>query len=408
MHIISRRARGKDTMNLSAQQKKRGPGLSLFIMAAMLICGMRPSPLFTANNRDIPEQPAVTEFTVRFNGDSLKGFCLVLDFRTGDERASDLENRKIAGDLIVFIHGHSQRADDGYPLTSKLAAMSKSGIVIIPICDTPFGKDSSWRGDRGKEVILMEIVRHQLAQMNIAVKNHIAITDMPVTINGQAVKNPPQDSIQAELAMVGWSHGALLSRRLAHAYPGCVTTLVQMAPAGFTRWGGEYCTGPACLNANFGYESACISLGVFRGEFTHIADSGCGMARGLLGDAGRSCSSCISGNFSFFKLFRTHKDVMDCSLYADDTLFPLPGIKNITVIFAASDRLFKYDDHAGIKDPAEVTIGESERFFEKYYPSSVKAGAKCTLTVLPGNHIGPIVHSDRYAETALLSIDQRR
>ncbi|NLV68742.1 MAG: hypothetical protein GXY14_13815 [Spirochaetes bacterium] len=395
-------------MNIPAQQKGRRPGLSLFILLAMLICGMNPSPLLTANNRDIPEQPAVTEFTIGFNGDSLRGFCLVLDFRTGDEKASDLENRKTAGDVIVFIHGHSQRADDGYPLTSKLAAMSKSGIVIIPVCDTPFGKESSWRGDRGKEVILMEMVRHQLAQMNIAVKNHIAITDMPVSINGQAVKNPAQDSIQAELAMAGWSHGALLSRRLAHAYPGCVTSLVQMAPAGFAYWGGEYCTGPACLTTSFGCESACIGLGVFRGEFAHITDAGCGMAKGLFGDTGRSCSSCISGNFSVFKLFRSYRDVSDCSLYADDTFFPLPGIKNITVIFAAGDTLFEYDDHGGIKDPAEVTPGEGERFFEKYYPSSVKGGAKCTLAVLPGSHIGPIVHSERFAETALSSIGQRR
>lgn len=378
------------------------------MLISIVIITMQSSPAVSVTPRVIPDMPVTDEFKIQFNGDSVKGFCLVLDFRTPEEKETDLKNKTLSGDVILFLHGHAQRADDGYVLTSKIAAWSKSGIVIIPVCDTPFGKKSEWRGDRGKDVILMEIARYELAKMQISVKNYKAVTDMPVTINNQPVVEPAAGSIQAELSVAGWSHGALLARRVAFAYPGSVNNLVQMAPAGYTYWGGEYCTGPTCLATSFGCESACIGLGVFRGEFTHINDAGWGVTKGLFGDTGRSCSSCIDGNLSFFKLFRGFKDTKECSLYADDSFFPLPGIRNITVIFARDDSLFEYDDHGGIKDPLNVTREESEKFFEKFYPASVKAGANCTLATLPGNHIGPIVNSDAYADMTLSTIGQKR
>ncbi|HPS56616.1 MAG TPA: hypothetical protein PK514_00795 [Spirochaetota bacterium] len=397
------------TFILKKYGKKSGilnciPGL----LIAMVIIIMHPAPAVSEIQRIIPSLPETEDLNIEFNGDSLKGFCLVLDFRTPEEKKSDIERQSLSGEVILFIHGHLQRADDGYPLTSKLAARSKSGIVIIPVCDTPFGKKSEWRGDRGKDVILMEITRYVLSKMQISVKNYKPVTDMPVRINEQVVGEPGSTSIQAELAVIGWSHGALISRRIAYAYPGSVKSLVQLAPAGFSDWGGEYCTGPACLLSNFNVESACIGLGIFRGELPYISDAGWGITKGLFGDTGRSCSSCISGNFSFFKMFRSYKDLKDCSFYADDSDLPLPGIKYITVVFAVDDTLFEYDDQGGIKDPVNVTREENEHFFEKFYPASVKSGAICTLAALPGNHIGPMVNSDAFAETALSTIGQKR
>lgn len=395
-------------MKISALNGFRMLNLQICLMISILIITMHGSSAFSETQRDVPDQPRVEDFRIEFNGDSLKGFCLVLDFRTPEEKAADLERKSPAGDIILFLHGHAQRPGDGYELTSKLAARSKSGIVIIPVCDTPFGKKSEWRGDRGKDVILMEIARYVLAGMQISVKNFRPVTDMIVKINGQAAGELPPGIIQSELAAAGWSHGALLSRRLAHAYPDSINSLVQLAPAGFTDWGGEYCTGPACLLTGFNIESACISLGIFRGELPYIASASWGITRGLFGDTGRSCTSCISGNFSCLKPFRGYKDLKDCSYYADDSDLPLPGIRYITVIFGADDSLFEHDDHGGIKDPSNVTREETERFFEKFYPSAVKAGAKCTLAALPGNHLGPIINSDRFAEMALASIDQKK
>lgn len=389
--------------------KKSGMlNVQMVLILLVSILTMNGSPAVSAVQRDIPSCPDIEELKIEFNGDSLRGFCLVLDFRTPGEKNSDLANKTTAGDVILFLHGHAQRVDDGYSLTSRLAAMSKSGIVIIPVCDTPFGEKSEWRGDRGKDVILMEIARYALAKMQISIKNFKALTDMPVTIDDTINSAADPGLIQSELAVIGWSHGALLSRRVAYAYPGSVNSLVQLAPAGFSDWGGECCTGPACLTSSFGVECACISLGIFRGEFYSINDAGWGVAKGLIGDTARSCTSCVSGNFSCLKPFRSYRDIQGCSLYADDSMMPLTGIKNITVIFAADDTLFEYDDHGGIKDPANVTRAETESFFEKFYPASVKAGAKCTLMALPGNHIGPLVNSDLYAETALSSIGQKR
>jgi len=365
-------------------------------------------PVYSQQQRPIPHQPEAVSFNIEFNGDSLKGFCLVLDFRSSEEIKSDVAGKATSGDVIIFISGHAQRVDDGYSLTSKLAERSKSGIVIIPVCDTPFGKKNEWRGDRGKDVILMEITRYMLAKMGISIKKYKPVTEMQVMINKHTIGEPSPDSIQTELTVIGWSHGALLARRLAHSYPDSVNSLVQAAPAGFVNWGGEYCIGPSCLTSSFLVEGSCVSMGIFRGEWQYISDISWGITKGLSGDTVRSCSSCISGNFSFLKPFRSYKDTIDCTLSADDKSFPLPEIKNITVIFAIDDTLFEYDDHGGIKNPAAITPDESKLFFEKFYPASVKSGARLTLAALPGNHLGPLVYSEEFADAALTTIGQRR
>lgn len=379
---------------------------SIFILMILAAACVISFSAYSAEQRSIPPLPEVTDFKVEFNGDSLKGYYLLLDFRTRDEKERDLKTKSLAGDVILFTHGHAQRADDSYALTSKLAAWSKSGIVIIPICDTPFGLQKEWRGDRGKTVILMEIARHALAGSGIAVKNYRPLTDIKVTINKKETNVPAPDAIQAKLSLIGWSHGSILARSLANAYPDSADSLVQMAPAGFVDWGSEYITGTACLMSNFAFESSCIGLGIFRGEGAEIFDSGWGLTKGLTGDAFRSCPSCISGNFSCLKPFRNLKDAKDCTLLADDRNLPVPGLKNITVLYGSDDSLFQYDDHAGIKDPEKVTPEEKNLFFERFYPSAVRSGAKCTLKVLPGNHIGPVVNSGKFAEAALSGIGE--
>ena len=36
---------------------------------------------------------------------------------------------------------------------SALAGLGRSGVVVVPVCDTPFGTDPAWRGDDGKTVV---------------------------------------------------------------------------------------------------------------------------------------------------------------------------------------------------------------------------------------------------------------
>jgi hypothetical protein len=65
--------------------------------------------------------------------------------------------------------------------------MSRSGIVIVPVCDTPYGKDKDWRGDRGKDVVLMAIVRHVLQKEGIVIDGYKPLTDMTVAIEGEEI-----------------------------------------------------------------------------------------------------------------------------------------------------------------------------------------------------------------------------
>lgn len=356
--------------------------------------------------RSLDEKPRVKALTVRFNGDYLKALYLYLDARTPEEKIEDEKNKRLKGPVIVFFHGHSQRPGDGYNFTRELALRSRSGIVIVPVCDTPFGRDGKLRGDEGKDVILMEIVRRLLEKNDISIEGYAPDAVMPVIIDSCTKKKEGQDMTAAKLAVVGWSHGALLARRMAGRYPEAIPALGQMAPAGYREWGGYSCVAPGCLLASFSWEGMRVGTGIFRGEGDHIWDSSSGIIKGQAGDNFRSCSSCISGNFHVGKAFRAYRDLQECTRYATDADRPVGGVRSIVVIFGDNDSLFRYDKLAGVKNPGNVTTEEQEAFFSRFYPGSVKAGARCRLLVLPGNHIGPLVHNEKWVEAVLDGIDR--
>ncbi len=380
----------------------------------MLLILLVPAGLFSAE-RTLPKEPDVVKIPVRFNKDYIKGLYLYVDARSAEEKKQNKEEKRLNGPVIVFFHGHNQRPNDGYNFIAELALRSKSGICIVPVCDTPYGKDPKWRGDRGKDVILMDMVRDVLRQKGIAVKNVQALTEMKVTIGEiekekkkAPKKDYPESYAETGLISLGWSHGSLLARRFARAYPETVISLAQMAPAGFSDWGGYSCVGPTCLMTSFGIEGMNIGCGIFRCEGGHIFDASMGIFKGQVTDTARSCPSCIYGNFHVGKIFRTLKDTRECAVQATDKNFPVSGVKHIVVIFGKSDTLFEYDDDGGVKDPKKVTLKEQESFFQKFYPGAVLGGTNVKLHVLPGNHIGPLVHHKIWVETVLKGIGQMR
>ena len=378
----------------------------------MFIFTLSAHTAYTTEEREIIKRQKTESVKIRFNGETIKGFYLLLDFRTDEEKQKAVEKGSPGGDIIIFLHGHGQRPGDGYKLTSNLALKSKSGIVIIPVCDTPFGSDKKWRGDRGKEVILMEMARYALREIDIEIKNFIPLTDKKIRITPSSRRAEPlpeaSGRVKAGVSLMGWSHGGLLTRRLAHSYPDAVNSIVQMAPAGYREWGRNACTRSTCILTRFSIEGTRIGFGIFRGEGGTIFRSSTGIVRGVGGDTLRSCSSCIVGNFHPLKPFRALKDMNESAEYATDKKFPLPRISYVTVIFSGNDSLFRVDHIDGVENRREPTLEEKEIFFEEFYASAVKGGAVFNLEVLPGNHIGPAVHGKKYSYTALKTINELR
>jgi hypothetical protein len=91
----------------------------------------------------------------------------------------------------------------------------------------------------------------------------------------------------------------------------------------------------------------------------------------------------------------------------DDSNFPVGHLKSITIIFGENDSLFPYRA-VGISDSKAIQTQESQRFFEKFYPSAIKNGANVSLAVLPGNHIGLQLYPSDYVATALNSAGEAR
>jgi hypothetical protein len=366
---------------------------ALILLVVLMIPGIAVSAV-----RDVPEKPHVESFKINFNKERLRAFCLTIDARTIKEQVRDRKRGELSGPVIVFFQGHAQRPSDAYAFTSSLAKMSKSGIVIIPVCDTPYGKDDALRGDSGKDVVLMEMVRRILSSKGITVKDYAPLSSSNLLINNSRIDSV-NGGISAELISVGWSHGGILARRFAHAYPGSVVGLGQVCPAGYEHWS------PSGLTGRFMHESLRISKLVLKGHAQDSLRSAWGFTRGFAGDFFRSIPSAIV-DMHPAKLGRVGKDIQDCSAYCDSSNCSVSGLDYVVVIFADQDTCMDICRITGCSDPEKITEEQAGMFWETFYGDALDSQTRLTLKVLPGSHLAPVTHSALYAQTVLEYLDQ--
>jgi len=346
-------------------------------------------PCYVYAQRNLPGKPIVHSVTIEFNDEIIKGYFLLIDARTNEEKSQNMQKLALDGSVIVFLQGHAQRPDDAYKFTSQLAINSKSGIVVVPVCDTPYGTDPALRGDNGKMKILMELIRYALKYCNIDIANYSP--DSIIKINGNQVPYD-KNKILTTLTAVGWSHGALLARKISSKY-GSIKNLVQICPAGYIDWSKYGCMSNCCVVSAFYWESLRISTGIFKGNGNDILSAGWGITKGITGDSCRSCSTCINSNYNIFVLFRGYKDLSDVTDYETGNNYPIHNVSSITVIFGEDDSLFNANKILNSKNSVNAEI--MEKFFLTYYPEAGK-NTKLHLFILPGNHLGPVLNYKDY------------
>ncbi len=352
----------------------------------------------------------LSKLDLTFNGENIQGMGLFIDRRTDEQKIRNAETGHLDGDVIIYLHGHGQQPKYGFNMTSLLADRSRSGIVFIPHVYTPFGCERQWRGDKGKLVLLMAIARYCLAKKGLEIADVNTVCDLPVSIKERQpllAQSSNKPKIKCKLTLVGWSHGGLLGRRFANAYPGCVNNLAQMTPAGFESWGPRPWAG-VNLFANFMVEVGLISLMIFKGHLKHPLIAGVAILRGTMSDSLYAMVSYVkSKSRSPLKLARAYIDIEQCSYVATDSNAPVGTLNNLVVLFGESDSVFEARNAlkgVDLKSNAE----SSKRLFEKYYPSALQNGVSCSFKVLPGNHIAPLVHAERYVEEVLIGTEQLR
>lgn len=351
-----------------------------------------------SNERFIPPKPDMKKFKATFNGETITGNYVFLDARSPEEKAADKARGSLKGPAMVFFQGHDQRPKDCYEFTKVLALKSLSGICIVPTCDTPYGDDPAWRGDRGKMVILMEAIRRLLDECGVSVEGFSPITGMQSLINGNTLA-PKPDNIPAKICSIGWSHGGILARELASNYPGAVIGLATVCAAGYKKW-----KNPGHLLARFTLEAINSGVQTLTGKSPSAIGSAWGLTCGLAGDLSRSMADgIISGKPT--KLARTYKDISDCARMLDESNAPVGGLKNIAVIFARDDTCIAAGDY-GIGNLDHPSDSDIESFWKRYYPSNTANKTTLAFRILPGMHTAPATHSRRYAETVLSALGQ--
>jgi len=340
--------------------------------------------------RALPGRRAVWKLSVTFNGETLQGYVLAIDARSAQERDVDAMRKAPAGPVVVFFPGHAQRPGDAPGFTLSLARGSSSGIVVVPVCDTPYGIDRTLRGDAGKEAVLMAIVRHACGRLGVMVNDGGAPGQAVIVEDGGG--HAPGESMHARLAVVGWSHGALLARRFAHAYRDAVVCLGQVCPAGYARWGGLELAG------RFVRES----LGMARREhaqWPQLARSAWGFTRGMCGDLARSVAGAVRERMPA-KLLRVFRDIEDCTVFCQSPSFCASHLDRIAVIFARDDTCMSPARLLGCDPVLGVSERDIERFRERFF-SDVTDPARIRLRILPGTHAAPVTHPGLYAAALL-------
>lgn len=349
------------------------------------------------------------KFDISFNGEKIQGLGLFIDTRSEEQKAKNIRNGHLDGDVIVYLHGHGQQPKYGIEMTTLLAKRSRSGIVFIPHVYTPYGCERKWRGDKGKLVLLMALSRYCLEKKGLCVPERDDLCDLSISIREKGVKLNLSSSttpIDCKLTLVGWSHGGLLARRFANAHPSSVNNLAQMTPAGFESWGRRPWAGVNLLT-HFMVEVGLISLMVFKGHIKYPLIAGVAIIRGTLADSCYAFVSYIKSSSHLpLKLARAFVDIEQCSHVATDLNLPVTGLENIVVLFGRHDTVFEARNALSGVD-IESSGEASKLLFEKYYPSAVKNGANCSFKILPGNHIGPLVYAEQYVDEVLLGTGQR-
>ncbi len=369
--------------------------MKIVIPLLMTICAFPPAG--RAELRPLPRVPDVETLSIGFNGETLKCFVLLIDCRTDREKTADSLRGQPAGPSLVFFQGHAQRPDDAYGFTSRLARMSRSGIVVIPVCDTPCGSDPGWHGDTGKDVVLMEMVRIALAREGLSVEEFKPITDMPVFINDPCPVTREGEA-GTRLVSIGWSHGGILARRFAHAYPASVCSLGQVCPAGYEQWG------PWELTGRFSLESLRIFARMGNAHAAEALGSAWGFTKGFTGDLFRSIPGALIG-LNPGKAGRVFRDIHDCCTYCDSASYKASHLDRIAVLFAAGDSCMDPVRQLGIRDLSRMTSDDLLRFHRTFFGDVIEP-ERLSLKILPGTHMAPVSHAGLYAETLLAELGE--
>lgn len=343
--------------------------------------------------RPTPLKPVVQRLEVFFNGEILKASVMVMDAREPEERHADMSRGSGRSAPIVFFPGHAQRPDDAVDFARALARYSACGVVVVPVCDTPYGEDPSFWGDAGKDVVLMEVVAYACSRLGFRVKGaRDAEQGMKATVVGDEVRPVDEGAAQAQLALVGWSHGGLLARRFSHAHRDSVVCLGQVCPAGYAP------RSALGLAARFLRESAGMAARAGR-AWPFVVRSAWGFAKGMAGDFARSVGGAVRQKRPE-KVLRVVKDIRDCAVLAEGSRFTAQHLERVAVIFAEHDTCMDPHLLLGIAGSPHVSEAERERFVQRFFPD-IADPARVSLRILPGTHAAPVTHPRLYAAAVL-------
>ena len=161
-----------------------------------------------AATEEINYQETVTKGKVTIANQSVDYIVYVVDARSDEQRADNLANHHLDGNLNIFIPGHGQKAWTAKQLLRTIALKTSSHLVWSVDIDPPDG------GDPVRCAALITILKAQTVSLLF-----------PSTEVYESTTN------LFRVTLFGWSHGGGEVLRVAEMDPALFENVVALCPA---------------------------------------------------------------------------------------------------------------------------------------------------------------------------------
>jgi pimeloyl-ACP methyl ester carboxylesterase len=300
--------------------------------------------------------------TVRVDGETVGYTLYEVDARAENQRADNVRNKQLDGNLNVYIPGHGQRATAARNAMATIAALSSSRILWSIDIDPPVG------GDPTRAEALVKIIRSKASERFFDIE-----------------RQELAESPSFKVTIFGWSHGAAEAMRAAEKDPDLFQHMVGLCPTGLIE------RSPCELVWSFIIESLRVlwdALIRLDWTLTRVLAIGYDIIAGIICDLLRSRP-----------LQRVVDDIRWASRKVTGKDYSYSGI--VVILFGEKDTVIRWQDvFPECQDPGNIG-----QFLDEYKKHNFPMVRRLEVQVLEGNHIASETKAPLYIKTAFDLVD---
>jgi len=300
---------------------------------------------------------------VRVDGETVGYTLYEIDARTEDQQTSNATNRRLDGNLNVYIPGHGQRSTAAKNVMATIVALSPSRILWSIDIDPPKG------GDPTRAEALIKVIKSKASERILGNK-HQELTE----------------SLFFKVSIFGWSHGAAEAMQAAEKDTDLFQHVVGLSPAGLIERLPYELAWSFIIEGLRIFWDALLRLDWW--TLVRVLAVGYDILAGIICDFLRSKS-----------LQRVIDDIKWASRKVTGKDYDYSG--KVVILFGERDTVVRWQDvFPECQDPSDLG-----QFLEEYKEHNFPIADKLQVRVLAGNHMASETKAPLYIRTAFDLLD---